>query len=70
MGGTVYKRCDQCGRWVHRDETVLREPRRTNHVAIPRRICLNCVDGYDLKQSKEFARLAAAGDTFARRSRR
>lgn len=23
MGGTVYKRCDHCGRWVHRDETVL-----------------------------------------------
>jgi hypothetical protein len=26
MGGTVYKRCEECGRWMHRDETVLRQP--------------------------------------------
>ena len=24
MGGRVYKMCDKCKKWVHRDETVLR----------------------------------------------
>ena|SRR5579863_6996015 len=32
MGGTIYKRCDECKRWVHRDETVLRKPVRRNDV--------------------------------------
>jgi len=80
MGGTVYKRCDECGRWVHRDESVLRRRPRKNdedrirsttvtkcstpettshHLPVPRRICLYCVEGFDRKQSQEFARLAA-----------
>lgn len=32
MGGRIYKRCDDCGRWVHRDESVLRSIKRKNGV--------------------------------------
>jgi hypothetical protein len=42
MGATVYKRCDECGRWVHRDETVLRQPGRTKLVDRIRSIKTSC----------------------------
>jgi hypothetical protein len=29
MGGRIYKMCDQCKKWVHRDETVLRRSLQT-----------------------------------------